>query len=76
MQKAAPAAEEAGTILEWDIPFWMTDIVKDGDGQEIELAQLMAKTCDTIAIMSYRDTAAKILDVSKEEIAYGQGIRL
>lgn len=72
VQKAAPAAEEAGTILEWDIPFWMTDIVKDGDGQEIELAQLMAKTCDTIAIMSYRDTAAKILDVSKEEIAYAK----
>lgn len=32
----------------------------------------MAKTCDTIAIMSYRDTAAKILDVAKEEIAFAK----
>ena len=72
VQKAAPAAEESGTILEWDIPFWMTDIVKDGDGQEIELARLMARTCDTIAIMSYRDTAEKILDVAKEEIEYAK----
>ena len=72
LQKAAPAAAAAGTILEWDIPFWMTDTVLDGDGQEIELARLMAKTCDTIAIMSYRDTAAQILDVAKEEIDYAQ----
>ena len=52
LKKAAPAAKAAGTLLEWDIPFWMT--------------------CDTIAIMSYRDTAAKILDVAKEEIAFAK----
>lgn len=30
LQKAVPAAKAAGTLLEWDIPFWMTDVVKDG----------------------------------------------
>jgi hypothetical protein len=72
VNKAVPAAKEAGTLLEWDIPFWMTDIVKDSDGSEIVLAEMMAKYCDTIAIMSYRDTATKILDVSKEEIEYAK----
>ena len=72
VNKAAPAAKEAGTLLEWDIPFWMTDVVKDGKGNEVVLADLMAQLCDTIAIMSYRDTAEKILDVSKEEIAYAK----
>lgn len=32
LQKAVPAAKAAGTLLEWDIPFWMTDVVKDGSG--------------------------------------------
>ena len=72
LKKAAPAAKAAGTLLEWDIPFWMTDVVKDGEGKDVVLAELMAKTCDTIAIMSYRDTAAKILDVAKEEIAFAK----
>ena len=72
LQKAVPAAKAAGTLLEWDIPFWMTDVVKDGEGKDVVLAELMAKTCDTIAIMSYRDTAAKILDVAKEEIAFAK----
>lgn len=72
VNKAVPAAKEAKTILEWDIPFWMTDIVKDSDGSEIVLAEMMAKYCDTLGIMSYRDTAEKILDVSKEEIEYAK----
>ena len=72
LQKAVPAAKAAGTLLEWDIPFWMTDVVKDGSGASIVLAELMARECDTIAVMSYRDTAAAMWDVSKEEIAYAK----
>ena len=69
---AAQMLSAAGTLLEWDIPFWMTDVVKDGSGASIVLAELMARECDTIAVMSYRDTAAAMWDVSKEEIAYAK----
>lgn len=72
VKKAVPAAKSTGTLLEWDIPFWMTDVVKDANGGSIVLAELMAKYCDTIAIMAYRDTAIQMLDVSREEIAYAK----
>ena len=72
LEKAVPAAEEAGMLLEWDIPFWLEDTVEDGSGRTIVLAELMAKSCDTIAIMSYRDTAEAMYNVSKEEIAFAQ----
>ena len=72
-KKARPAATAAGTLLEWDIPFWFTasDIVKDGS-DSLRLDELMAKKCDTVAVMSYRDTAAKMYDVAKEEIQFAK----
>ncbi|HCA30014.1 MAG TPA: hypothetical protein DEP23_10810 [Ruminococcaceae bacterium] len=73
INKAVPAAQSAGTLLEWDIPFWMSDTVKNPEnGSNIILAELMAKHCDTITIMSYRDTAQAMHSVSAEEIAFAK----
>jgi len=72
INKAATEAKKSNTLLEWDIPFWLVDEVKDKDGSEIILAELMAKYCDTLAVMSYRDTAKAMFDVSKEEIEYAK----
>ena len=70
VNKATAAAKTAGALLEFDIPFWFNDTVTDaGTGNRIGLNDLMAKYCDTIVIMSYRDTAQSMHDVSKEEIA-------
>lgn len=71
--KAVPAAEAAGTLLEFDTPFWLTDMVIDaGTGGNIVAAALMAKYCDTVCVMSYRDTAQGMYDVAVEEIGYAQ----
>ncbi len=72
VDQAVPAAKAAGTLLEWDIPFWMTDLVRDQNDRSIVLAELMARECDTIAVMSYRDTARAMWDVGKEEVAYAK----
>ncbi|MEG1887283.1 MAG: hypothetical protein RR177_04075, partial [Oscillospiraceae bacterium] len=73
IRQAAPAAKNSGTLLEWDIPFWMDEFtVKDENNRSINLTELMAKTCDTITIMSYRDTANQMYQVSKEEIMYSK----
>ena len=67
--KAAPAASATGMLLEWDIPFWLEDTVKDPEGKSADLLELMAKTCDTLTVMSYRDTVEGMYDISVEEIA-------
>lgn len=73
INKAVPAAKSAGTLLEWDIPFWMSDEVKNPvNNSNIILAELMAKYCDTISIMSYRDTAQAMYNVSIEEIEFAK----
>lgn len=69
LEKAAPAASSAGMLLEWDIPFWLEDTVKDAEGKSADLLELMAETCDTLTVMSYRDTVEGMYGISVEEIA-------
>ena len=73
-KKARPAATASGTLLEWDIPFWYknTDIVEDETKAEIRIDELFAKKCDTVAVMSYRDTANAMYNESKDEIAFAK----
>jgi len=73
-KKARPAADSAGTLLEWDIPFWFTDkdTVNDENGASFRMDELFAKKCDTVAVMSYRDTAAAMHKESKDEIAFAK----
>ncbi len=69
LERAAPAARKAGLLLEWDIPFWLEDTVADANGTSTDLLELMAKTCDTLVVMAYRDTADGMYGISVEEIA-------
>jgi len=73
-KKVRPAVTASGTLLEWDIPFWLesADIVNDENGISIRMDELFAKKCDTVAVMSYRDTAAEMYSVSSDEIAFAK----
>lgn len=66
-------AKELNAKLEWDIPFWLRDIVKHPKTEsDIILGELMAIYSDTLTIMSYRDTAQQIYNVSVDQIAFAK----
>ena len=68
--RATKAAHEYGTIIEWDIPFWLDDnnVRVTANGQTVSLLELLADTSDTLVLMSYRDTANAVLTVSNTEL--------
>lgn len=70
LNKAVPAASASSTQLECDVSAWFSDVVTDANNNSRVLAELLAEVCDTICVMSYRDTAEKMYDISKEEITY------
>ncbi|MGJ7031736.1 hypothetical protein [Niabella hirudinis] len=55
--------------LDFDIPFWLDDMVQY-QGQQRRLYEAVISAATRVFIMSYRDTAAKMYDVSKEELAF------
>lgn len=62
--------QRADEKLEWDIPFWLDEIrVVRGNRAAASLLELVMDSADGICIMSYRDTATAMLDISKEELA-------
>lgn len=66
---AAADVHAAGEKIEWDIPFWLDDKrVAYGDREDAPLLDVLTENSDCITLMSYRDTAAAMLDVSKTEI--------
>lgn len=67
--RTSAAAKQAGWEIEWDLPFWFDSDTAVIDGEEKALLRIAAESADTLTLMSYRDTAAAILNVSKEEIA-------
>ena len=68
--RAAADVHAAGEKIEWDIPFWLDDIkVAYGEIAEAPLLDVLMDSSDCVTLMSYRDTAAAMLDVSKTEIA-------
>ena len=57
----------------YDIPFWLDyDVIVDGITKPAY--QHMIDIADRVFIMSYRDTAEKIYDISKDEIEYASSI--
>jgi len=58
----------AGNI-DFDIPFWLDDMVMY-KGAQSRLYEAVINEATRVFIMSYRDTAAKMYEVSKEEIAF------
>ena len=68
--RAAADVHAAGEKIEWDIPFWLDDKkVAYGDREDAPLLDVLTDSSDCIALMSYRDSAEAMLDVSKTEIA-------
>lgn len=59
--------------FEADIPFWFDEITYNnptyGKGN---LAEWTIKNTDGVALMSYRDTAQAIIDISSKEMAWGK----
>ena len=67
--RAAADVHAAGEKIEWDIPFWLDDKrVAYGDREDVPLLDVLTENSDCITLMSYRDTAEAMLDVSKTEI--------
>ena len=67
--RAAADVHAAGEKIEWDIPFWLDDKrVAYGDREDASLLDVLTENSDCITLMSYRDTAEAMLDVSKTEI--------
>ena len=67
--RAAADVHAAGEKIEWDIPFWLDGMrVAYGDREDVPLLDVLTENSDCITLMSYRDTAEAMLDVSKAEI--------
>ena len=67
--RAAADVHAAGEKIEWDIPFWLDDIrVAYGDREGVPLLEVVIGNSDCVTLMSYRDSAEAMLDVSKTEI--------
>jgi hypothetical protein len=67
--RAAADVHAAGEKIEWDIPFWLDGIrVAYGDREDAPLLDVLTENSNCITLMSYRDTAEAMLDVSKTEI--------
>ena len=69
--RATATAHEYGTVIEWDIPFWLDDMKVTVDGSSVKLLNVLAAHSDTLCLMAYRDTASAILSVSEQEIPLG-----
>lgn len=58
--------------FEADIPFWFDEITyKNPAYGKGNLAEWTIKNTDGVALMSYRDTAQAIIDISSKEMAWG-----
>ncbi|PSL40115.1 hypothetical protein B0H99_106131 [Planomicrobium soli] len=72
LTKAKNSATTLKLPLEADLPFWFDEIsYKNTYGKGVLAEWVIAKT-DSVSIMSYRDTAPFIIDLVKNELAYGQ----
>lgn len=59
--------------FDYDIPFWLDDEILYNN-TNLEAYKHMISLANRVFIMSYRDTATDIFDVSKEEIEYADSI--
>ncbi len=67
--RAAADIHAAGEKVEWDIPFWLDDIkVACGYNDKTPLLEVVMDNSDGVTLMSYRDTAESILEISKTEL--------
>ncbi|CAM3847576.1 hypothetical protein ALCH109712_07550 [Alkalicoccus chagannorensis] len=70
--KALPVVHALDLELELDLPFWFDEITYDNDFGTGSLAGWAIREADGVTLMAYRDTAAAIQHIVKEEMAYGE----
>ena len=68
---ATAKATEADLTLEVDIPFWFDERQYDNAFGTGNFAEWIIAKVDRVTIMAYRDTAEEIIEISKQEIAFG-----
>lgn len=59
--------------FDYDLPFWLNDEISF-NGQNKEAYKHMIDVADRVFLMSYRDSADAIYEVSKDEIEYAQSV--
>ena len=73
VRSIASRIHAAGEKIEWDIAFWLDDYtITDIDQSAKPLLTVLAENADTLCLMSYRDTADAILEISQKEISLCQ----
>ena len=55
--------------IHYDIPFWFDDVITY-KGITKKVHEHVIDNADKVVVMSYRDTADKIYDISREELIY------
>ena len=61
--------DNTGTHFSYDIPFWLHDEITYDNVSKPAYAHLI-DIADSVVIMSYRDSASKIISVAEEELSY------
>lgn len=64
-------AQEENLSFEVDIPFWFDERQYDNAFGTGNFAEWIIAKVDRVTIMAYRDTAEEIIEISKQEIAFG-----
>ena len=68
--RATATVHKGGEKLEWDIPFWLDGLKVARDARtDASLLELVMDVSDGVVLMSYRDSAAAMLDTAREELA-------
>ena len=76
VMRATATAHRDGERIEWDIPFWLDNLRVDyGSRTNAPLLDVVMDNSDGVCLMSYRDTAAAMLDTGKTELAMAAGRR-
>lgn len=71
--RAMAMARRSGEKVEWDIPFWLDNVlVHYGVREAVPLLEVLMDHADGVVLMSYRDTAPIILDCAKTELELGK----
>lgn len=65
--------ENSDISFDFDIPFWFDDIIMF-EGVQKPVYKHVIDSAGRVFVMSYRDTAAKIIDVASEELDYAKSL--
>lgn len=71
--RKAPGSASGAAAIDFDIAWWFDDTV-NYRGRKTELYKALIDEADRTFVMSYKNTAEKTYEISKEEIAYAKSV--